>query len=137
MVKMFSTIAIYGLLMLSTAYAQSEQPIQAKVPFAFRAQNTTLAAGSYQVTYSTSAHRLMIRGLDQNSEGAFATAAPMTGSGPSGESGKLVFQCYEKSCYLAQVWQGRMGGSRGLQLFHPQPERKLALAMRMVTITAE
>jgi hypothetical protein len=135
MTKMFSTITIYGLLMLSTAYAQSEQPIQARVPFAFRAQKTTLAAGSYQLTYSTSAHRLMIRGLDQNSEGAFATAAPMSGSGPRAESGKLVFQCYDKTCHLTQVWQGSIGGDRALQVFHPELERKIALATRVVTIT--
>jgi hypothetical protein len=135
MTKMFSTITVHGLLMLPAAYAQSEQPIQANVPFAFRASKATLAAGSYQLTYNTSAHTLMIRGLDQNSEAAFATAAPMTGSGPRGESGKLVFDCYEKTCYLARVWQGRIGSGRGLKVPHPKPEREVVLATRMVTIT--
>src|SRR5690242_16107672 len=133
MTKMFSSITVYGLLMVSASYAQSEQPIQAKVPFAFRAQNTTLAAGTYQLTYSTSAQRLMIRGLDQNSEGGFATAVPLTGSGSRSESGKLVFQCYDKTCYLAQVWQGSIRGGRGVQVHHPIPERKVALATRVVT----
>jgi hypothetical protein len=137
MTKMFSTITLYGLLMLPAAYAQSEQPIQAKVPFAFRAPNATLAAGSYQLTYSTSAHTLMIRGLDENSQAAFATAAPMTGSGPRGESGKLVFDCYEKTCYLARVWQGRIGSGRGLKMIRPKSEKEVALLMRVVTMTAE
>jgi hypothetical protein len=137
MTKMFSTITLYGLLMLPAAYAQSEQPIQAKVPFAFRAPNATLAAGSYQLTYSTSAHTLMIRGLDENSQAAFATAAPITGSAPRGESGKLVFDCYEKTCYLARVWQGRIGSGRGLKMIRPKSEKEVALLMRVVTMTAE
>jgi hypothetical protein len=137
MTKMFSTITLYGLLMLPAAYAQSEQPIQAKVPFAFRAPNATLAAGSYQRTYSTSAHTLMIRGLDENSQAAFATAAPITGSAPRGESGKLVFDCYEKTCYLARVWQGRIGSGRGLKMIRPKSEKEVALLMRVVTMTAE
>jgi hypothetical protein len=52
MTKMFSTIILSGLAMMSTAYAQSSQPIQAKVPFAFTVQGTILAAGNYRLTYS-------------------------------------------------------------------------------------
>jgi hypothetical protein len=135
MTKMFSTMTVYGLLMISAAYAQSGQPIQAKVPFAFMAQNTILAPGTYQLRYSASAHRLSIRGLDQNSEGAFATAIPATGSASRDESGKLVFQCYDKTCYLAQVWQGSIGVGRGLSVRHPEPPRKLTLTTRAVSIT--
>ena len=76
MSKMLSTITVYGLLTISAAYAQSGQPFQAKIPFAFRAQNTTLVAGTYQLTYNPSAHRIMIHGLDSNSGGALATAMP-------------------------------------------------------------
>jgi hypothetical protein len=135
MTKIFSTMTVYGLLTVCAAYAQSGQPIQAKIPFAFRAQNATLAAGTYQLTYSTSAHRLMIRGVDQNSDGAFAIAVPRTDSGARSESGKLVFDCYEKTCYLARVWQGRIGSGLGLELPHPKPERGVVLSTRMVTIT--
>jgi hypothetical protein len=134
MTKMFSTMAIYGLLTVCAAYAQSEQPIQAKIPFAFRAQNTTLAAGTYQLTYGTSAHRLMIRGVDQKSDGAFAIAVPASDSGARGESGKLVFDCYEKTCYLARVWQGTVGSGRGLEVPHPKPGREIVLTTRIVTI---
>jgi hypothetical protein len=126
-----------GLLMLSPAYAQSEQPIHAKVPFAFKALNTTLAAGSYRLTYNASAHTLLIRGLDPNSKGAFAIATPTIGPEAPGESGKLVFDCYEKACYLARVWQGRIGSGRGLKVPHPKPEREVVFATRVITITAE
>jgi hypothetical protein len=137
MTKMFPAMTVYGLLMLSPAYSQSEQPIQAKVPFAFRAQSTTLASGTYQLTYSTSAHRLMIQSLDLNSKGAFAIAVPTIGPEAPGESGKLVFDCYEKTCYLARVWQGRIGSGRGLKVPHSKSEREVAFATRAVTATAE
>ncbi len=63
MFKMFSTMTLLGLATFSAAYAQSSQPIQAKVPFAFMVQDTTLAAGNYQLTYNNNAHSLTIRGL--------------------------------------------------------------------------
>jgi hypothetical protein len=135
MIKMFSTMTVCGLLMTSAAHAQSGQPIQAKVPFAFIAQNTMLASGTYQLTYNTTAHRLMIRGLNQNAKSAFATAVPTSASSSRDEFGKLVFRCYEKTCYLAQVWQGSIGSGRGLEVRHAEPSGKLALATRVVSIT--
>ncbi len=135
MFKMFSTMTLLGLATFSAAYAQSSEPAQAKVPFAFTVQDTTLAAGNYQLTYSNTAHILSIRGLDQNSGGAFVTAEPTSASGSSSASGKLVFRCYGKTCYLAQVWHGGSDGNRGLKLLPTEPERKLALATRVTSIT--
>jgi hypothetical protein len=79
----------------------------------------------------------MIQSLDLNSKGVFAIAVPTIGPEAPGESGKLVFDCYEKTCYLARVWQGTIGSGRGLEVPHPKPEREVALATRVVTITAE
>ena len=133
MTKMFSTIILSGLAMIPVAYAQSSQPIQTKVPFAFTVQNTNLPAGSYQLTYSNTAHTLWIRGLDSNLKGAFVTASPADASEASGTSGKLVFDCYGKSCYLAQVWHG--GATRGLKVRQSGPQRVLSFSMRTVTVT--
>ena len=133
MTKMFSTIILSGLAMIPVAYAQSSQPIQTKVPFAFTVQNTNLPAGSYQLTYSNTAHTLWIRGLDSNSKGAFVTVSPADASEASGTSGKLVFDCYGKSCYLAQVWRG--GATRGLKVRQSGPQRVLSFSMRTVTVT--
>jgi hypothetical protein len=135
MFKVFSTTALFGLLAVSAIHAQTGEPIQANVPFAFTVQDTTLAAGNYQLTYSNSAHILWIRGLDQNAGAAFATARPSDASGPSDSQGKLVFRCYDKICYLAQVWHGRDSGSRGLYLRQPERQRTLAFTTRVVNIT--
>lgn len=132
MFKTFSTMTLLGLLTLSAAQAQSEQPIHAKVPFAFTVQNTTLAAGSYQFTYSNTAHILSIRNLDANSGAVFTSAVA---NASAGGSGKLVFNCYGKSCYLARVWQGRQAGGRGLQLRQDERERRLSSLIRVVSVT--
>jgi len=132
MFKIFSTMTLFGILTVSASHAQSNQPIQAHVPFAFTVQATTLTPGHYQLTYSSSSHILSILGLDQDSGGAFVTALSVTAaSGP----GKLVFNCYNKSCYLAQVWQGATAGGAGLRLPHTEQERRIAVLTRAVSIT--
>ena len=130
MFKTFSTLTILSLLALSAVQAQSEQPIQAKVPFAFKVQNTTLAAGNYRLSYNAAAHILSIRGLDQNSEGAFI---PAMQSADAGGPGKLVFNCYEDSCYLAKVSPGAAG--LGLQVPQGERQRKLSFLTRVVSMT--
>ena len=135
MFKMLSTMTLLGLATLSETYAQSQQPIQAKVPFTFMVHNTTLSAGKYQLTYSNSAHNLWIRGLDENSPAMFVTAIPMAAIRSSDSSGKLVFDCYANSCYLAQVWQGSRRSNRGLELRPSEQQRRLALATRVVSTT--
>jgi hypothetical protein len=134
MTKMFSTIILSALAMMPSAFAQSSQPIQAKVPFAFSVHNTSLPAGSYQLTYSNTAHSLWIRGLDPNSKGVFVTALPADASEASGTSGKLVFDCYGQSCSLAQVWRGG-SASHGLNVRQSEPQRVLSFSMRAVTVT--
>jgi hypothetical protein len=135
MFRTFSIMTLLGLATISAAYAQSGQPIQAKVPFAFTVQDTILPAGNYQLTYSNTAHRLFIRGLDQNSPGAFVTAEPASAPSSSSSSAKLVFDCYGKTCYLARAWQGSIGGGRGLKVPQTEREHRLGVATRVVSIT--
>ncbi len=135
MFKTFSMMSFFGFLTISAAYAQSGQPIHAKIPFAFTLENKTLSAGNYQLTYSSSAQRLMIRGLDQNSASAMTTVFPTLGSESAGRSGRLVFDCYRKTCYLAQVWQGSVGGNRGLKVLQTERQRALAISARIAAVT--
>lgn len=132
MFKMFSTMTLLGLAGIASANAQSAQPIQAKVPFAFTVQSTTLPAGNYQLTYNN-AHVLSIRGLDPDSRAAFATGIPATAS-PNAPA-RLVFDCYDKTCYLARVWQGGIGGGQGLEVPEPEPDRTLAFKTRVISMT--
>jgi|GraSoiStandDraft_57_1057295.scaffolds.fasta_scaffold55849_2 hypothetical protein len=133
MIKMFSTIILSGLAAASAGYAQSSQPIQAKVPFAFTVRYTILAPGNYQLTYN-SAHVLSIQGLDRSSTGAFVGAIP-TGASEASASPSLVFECHANSCYLARVRQGGITGGRDLQVPHLAPEHGLAFQQRVLSIT--
>ena len=132
MFKAFS-MTLLGLLALSAAQAQSSHPILAKVPFAFTVQNMNFAAGSYQLTYSNTAHVLEIRGLGQKSSvssfGSFVPAA----TAPPNAPGKLVFQCQANNCDLAQVW-GTASGDRGLLRTTPHRTR-LAFTASAVSVT--
>lgn len=133
--KMFSTITLLCFGAFSTAFAQSSQPVRAKVPFPFVAQNMTLPSGNYQLTYNNTGHLLKIRGLDQNSKGAYVTAAPMEATGWASGPGKLLFHCYGQTCYLARVWQGSVSAGRALEVHQTEHERVLGFATRLVSVT--
>ena len=135
MIRIFSIMILSGLAMISMAYAQSNQPIQAKVPFAFTAQGVTFTAGDYQLTYSNTAGILYVRGVGATSGAGFLRAMPESAPGASEGSVKLVFECHDNACYLAQVWQGTIGGDRRLEVIQPARERKLAFETRVVSIT--
>jgi hypothetical protein len=135
MFKMFSMMILSGLATIPAAYGQSTQPIQAKVPFTFTVHDTTLPAGDYRLTYSDTASILTIRGAQGTPGGAFVRALPQSAPGASEQSAKLVFQCHDKSCYLAQVWQGSISGDRSLEVPEPAHERRLAFETRVVSIT--
>jgi hypothetical protein len=135
MFKMFSAIAVFGLLTGSTAFAQSNQALQANVPFAFTVHNRTLSSGTYRVSYKTTAHVLYIRGLNLAAESAFVFAIP--GADPKGTSGqsRLVFRCNPKgACELAQVWQG-YGEGAGVLVSQPEREHKLSFVTRVVSMS--
>ena len=135
MLNMFSKMSFFGLLTISAAFAQSGQPIQAKVPFGFTVSHTTLPAGNYQLTYSSSAQRLTIRGLDANSSFASVAAFPTTSSNSFSQPGELLFKCYDRACHLAQVWQGPIGGDRGLQLVGTERHHALSISARVIAVT--
>jgi hypothetical protein len=135
MFKTISTMTLLGLLTLSAAHAQSNQPIRAKVPFAFAVQNTMMAAGNYELNYNSNSGILTVRGLDQNSSVLHFTAQPASDVRQGLGSAKLVFGCYSENCFLTRVWQGADLGGRGLMLAPSPRERKLAFTTRAVSIT--
>jgi hypothetical protein len=134
MSKMFLTLTLFGLLAGMAAHAQSSQPLQANVPFAFTVREATLPAGSYRLTFSPTAHVLHVQGVNEPADNALTLATP--GSDPQGRDGaaRLVFHCYGKACYLAQVWDGSTAGT-GFELPHAQQERRLAFQTRVISMT--
>lgn len=98
-------------------------------------RNATLPAGNYQLTYSSNAQRLTILALYGKPASTITTAIPTVASGSSNKTGKLVFDCYGKACYLAEVWQGSVGGNRGLQVRETERPRGLSMSARIVSVT--
>ncbi|MGA8598103.1 MAG: hypothetical protein WB676_25580 [Bryobacteraceae bacterium] len=132
MFKMFSTMTLFGLLTVPAIHAQSSQPIQAYVPFSFTVRDTTMRPGNYRLTYNSISHILSIRGTDRQPGQAFVLASP---GGVTAGPANLVFHCYDKSCRLAQLWQGSNAGGSGVKLWQNEPERRLAFLTRVVPIT--
>jgi hypothetical protein len=135
MFKMFSTIALFGLITVSAAHAQMPQPVKADIPFAFEVQHKLLSPGTYRFTYSNGGF-LYVQHQAAHAETAIVLAKPDTD--PQGTSGspRLVFECYDNTCFLDHVWQGTLAAGEGLQVSRPRsPERRLSLLTRVVTIT--
>ena len=135
MFKMFSTIALFGLISVAAAQAQMPQPVEADIPFAFQVEHKLLSPGTYRLTYYHSGF-LFVQRHAAHAETAIALAkADIDPQGTSG-SARLVFECYGNTCALDHVWQGATAGGEGLEVARPRsPERRLSLLTRVVTIT--
>lgn len=134
MFKTLSTITLLGLLAFPAAQAQSNQALEAHVPFTFQVQNRTFTPGTYRLSYSSLAPILSLRGGEQISRTAYVRALPAKGSNRAGREAKLVFECYGKSCYLTQMWQSADSGGAGLQLPRGDRESHISLSTRAVRV---
>jgi hypothetical protein len=132
MFKNISTLTIFGLLTMSAAQAQSNQPLRAQIPFAFEVQNTTLQAGTYQLSYSDTSHVLTLKGAK---DAIFVPMRPAAHSPVASETGKVLFQCYGAGCYLAAVWPSAASGKSALQVMKPEPSRRISFVTRAVPLT--
>jgi hypothetical protein len=133
MFKAISTLTIFGLLAMSAAQAQSNQPLHAQIPFAFEVQGATLPAGAYQLSYSNTSHLLT---LNTAKHAVFLTMRPAANSPVASETGKVLFQCYRGSCYLAAVWPSATSGQPALQVITPEPASRMSFVTRAVSLAA-
>ena len=80
------------------AHAQT-WAVKVRVPFSFGVANLTLPAGEYVMWPDRD--ELYLRGKDGKTM-AIVSANRVTRDG--GKTGKVVFRCYEKQCFLSQLW---------------------------------
>jgi len=94
-------LAILGLVLLAaaSASAQTVQPSQIKVPFAFQVGSEHFAPGTYTIG-TISNLTLAVRG---NAGGAFASMKPES-NGKAVAGSKVVFRRIGGQYFLAQVW---------------------------------
>ena len=112
-------LAILGLVLLAaaSASAQTIQPSQVKVPFAFQVGSEHFAAGTYTIG-TISNLTLTVRG---NAGGAFASMKP-EGNGKAVASSKVVFRRVGGQYFLAQVWTA--GATDHLTAYETKAERQ-------------
>jgi hypothetical protein len=120
--NIFAMLAVAALLATPLAFAQSAY-LTAVIPFDFVVGDRTLPAGSYQVVCSPNGSpTVTLRGVDVKAVHIALTQATRSAKLP--KEGKLIFNRYGNSNFLAQVW--RPGVSQGNLLPTSKTEREMA-----------
>lgn len=135
---MFRIGLMMALAFLAAAqFVRAQEPVQAKIPFAFTAGDATLPAGEYRVEKVNSASPALLIRCTEGSPAIMVVTSPATVKAPQQKS-KLIFHRYGNRYYLAQVWSA--GSSRGRELRKSSVEKEQLLARNekpdQVTIVA-
>ena len=123
-------------LLAATQTIRAQEPVLVRIQFEFTAGQMTLPAGLYRVQQGYASPTLSIQRTDRNAA-TFVNSNAVASNQPQAQT-KLVFHCYGKQCFLAQVW--RAGQSRGRELLKSAKEKEQAIARNeapdQVTIVA-
>jgi len=116
------TLQLAALCLLTSAVtlAQAQSKITVKVPFNFVISDRTFLAGQYSV--SSSRDRLTVQ--DFTGKPVFIGVANAVSGRRVGETGQLVFHCYDDRCFLSEFWTPTR--ENGSQLLPGRYEAELA-----------
>jgi len=116
------TLQLAALCLLTSAVtlAQAQSKITVKVPFNFVISDRTFLAGQYSV--SSSRDRLTVQ--DSTGKPVFIGVANAVSGRRVGETGQLVFHCYDDRCFLSEFWTPTR--ENGSQLLPGRYEAELA-----------
>ena len=118
-------VATVGFLIaLSTvsAFAQTVNPVTAKIPFEFSVNNRTLPAGNYTLGKMMSNSLVVVRSQDRKV--AIASLATVTTNNKETAATQLIFHRYGNQYFLARIeMEGR---ENGLDLPKTKAEREAA-----------
>ena len=107
-------------LLLTIAVTTQAQSITVKVPFNFRISEKTFPAGQY----SLSASRDHITVQDSTGKPILFAIANQVRGRRVGETGQIVFHCYDDRCFLSEFWTPTR--ENGNQLLPSRYELELA-----------
>jgi hypothetical protein len=110
------------LLTAAAAFGQSNAVMGVDIPFEFQAGATVLPAGHYDVNPEAANGVLMIRCIECKAARLITVNTIETAKAP--EKGSLVFNRYNGTYFLSQVWTP--GWTRGRELGQSKTERELA-----------
>lgn len=120
LVRLAAAIAVLG-----GTFAQGKlwaQAVSAKVPFAFRAGDTLLPAGSYILETNNTNQTVLIRGTKGGAAMIALTNAAERLKAPA--DAELVFNRYGDKYFLSQVWNA--GYNQGRQFKKSAAEKEMA-----------
>ena len=104
-----SLITAAVVLVGGIAVAFGQERVIAKVPFSFRAGESAMEAGNYELApYSPSSHAaLTLRNIDTRKTVAVLVQSPIYGAGRGADTHpRLIFRCASAGCTISQVWTG-------------------------------
>jgi len=113
-------LASLGLLTFAVTLAQAQSRITVKVPFNFVISNKTFPAGQYSV----SASRDYLTVQDSTGKPIYIGMTNAVSGRRVGETGQLVFHCYDDRCFLSEFWTPTR--ETGSQLLPSRYEAELA-----------
>lgn len=110
-----------GLFLLGGVISANAQTggVRVKVPFEFEIANKHLPAGEYVV--SSEHDQVWLRVYRGNTVAVVQSNRTVH---DGGKTGKVVFNCYEKLCFLSQLWLRDADGSR--QILTSNAEKQAA-----------
>jgi hypothetical protein len=92
------------------------QTYEAHIPFTFRAGQSVMAPGHYQISLGNGSSRAIVRVRNTDShETIMLVAASVSGFSEEARTAKLRFECGNSRCALASMW---VGGYDGAYNFH-------------------
>jgi hypothetical protein len=111
---------VNAFLGLFAGRARAQELITVKIPFAFVVGRETFPAGRYDITATDDGERVLaIRGADNRAAG-FLMTMPASDPDRAGDQPVLVFEKYEDTYRLAQIWES---GDEG-RVIAPAPRVK-------------
>jgi hypothetical protein len=112
-----SLFPIKQLLVIATVIAGAtggqafaQDLIDINVPFDFVVGSQTFHAGTYVLTMNAGSEGVMLLRGDRGKAAAFVMTGPASGHDPAGQQPALVFNRYEKSNVLSQIWENAAEG---------------------------
>jgi len=116
----FQLLALCVLTMFAVSLAHAQSRITVKVPFNFLISDRTFPAGQYSV--SSSRNQLTVQ--DSTGKQVFIGIANPVSGRRVGETGQIVFHCYDNRCFLSEFWTPTR--DNGNQLLPSRYEAELA-----------
>jgi len=108
------------LLTFAATFAHAQSRITVKVPFNFVISDKTFPAGQYSV--SASRDRLTVQ--DATGKPVFIGMTNAVSGRRVGNTGQVVFHCYDDRCFLSEFWMPTR--DNGSQLLPSRYEAELA-----------